>query len=109
MNVRRTLFLAILALCATTAALAPRTGSATAVPDWKAEFADICAHTGNATELSKDDLRSLIARCRKLEPALQKLGETERKVYMWRLEMCRELYEYVLKSKEAEEAPPATH
>jgi len=51
-----------------------------ATPHWKAEFEAICAHTGNATE---------------------------KKVYKRRLQMCRELYEYVLKSKEAAETSPA--
>ncbi|HAS55613.1 MAG: hypothetical protein A2X56_12590 [Nitrospirae bacterium GWC2_57_13] len=78
-----------------------------ATPHWKAEFEAICAHTGNATELSKDEIKVLIDRCRKLEPALEKLEATEKKVYKRRLQMCRELYEYVLKSKEAAETSPA--
>ncbi len=82
-------------------------GAQAAVPAWKAEFEEICAHTSNATELSKAELTSLIDRCRKLEPALEKLDATEKKVYKKRLQMCRELYEYVLRSKEAAEAPPA--
>ena len=87
--------------------VALQSSATAAAPDWKAEFEDICAHTGNATELSKAEIKVLIDRCRKLEPALEKLEATEKKVYKRRLQMCRDLYEYVLRSKEASEAPPA--
>ena len=107
MKVSRIVLFTVVLGVAAAGALALQSSAKAAAPAWKAEFEDICAHTGNATELTKDEIKALIDRCRKLEPALEKLEATEKKVYKRRLQMCRELYEYVLKSKEADEAPPA--
>lgn len=50
--------------------------------------------------LSKAELQSLIERCDKLKPVIESLEETPRKVYRKRLQMCRELFAFVLQSKE---------
>ncbi|MGD1075568.1 MAG: hypothetical protein ABR903_05755 [Thermodesulfovibrionales bacterium] len=68
--------------------------------DWKKEFENICSRTEDAMILTKDELRTLIERCDRLKPLVEQLGETERKVYLKRLRMCRDLYVYVLESKE---------
>jgi hypothetical protein len=44
-------------------------------------------------------LKSLIQRCDTLEPKIEKLDDTRRKVYLRRLKQCRGLYAYVLESK----------
>jgi hypothetical protein len=49
---------------------------------------------------SPEELRKLVERCDKIKPLIEKLGETERKVYLRRLEMCRELFVFTLESKE---------
>ncbi len=75
-------------------------GTAYAEQDWKTEFEDICGKTQDAMVFSPEELRKLIERCDKIKPLIEKLGETERKVYLRRLEMCRELFVFTLESKE---------
>jgi hypothetical protein len=73
---------------------APRDG-------WKKEFEEVCAKTQDAMVLTTAELRSLVERCDKLKPQVEALGESERKVYSRRLSACRNLYAYVLESKQA--------
>lgn len=68
--------------------------------DWKNEFDAICSRTDDAMSLSKDELKDLVARCDKLKPLIEKLDETEKKVYLRRLQLCRDLLNFVLESKE---------
>jgi hypothetical protein len=70
-----------------------------AEPAWRVEFDAICARTQDAMTLSADELKSLVARCDKLMPEMEKLGESERKVFVKRLTACRNLYAFVLESK----------
>lgn len=67
---------------------------------WRQEIENICTKTDDSMTLSKDELQSLIERCDRLKPIIESLEETPRKVYRKRLQMCRELFAYVLKSKE---------
>jgi hypothetical protein len=53
-----------------------------------------------AMTLSVEELKGLIARCDKLKPQIEKEEESTQKVYLRRLHMCRELFQYVLDSKE---------
>jgi len=46
-----------------------------------------------------DELKSLVGRCDALKPRIEKLEETQRKVYLKRLQMCRDLLAFVLESK----------
>ncbi|MBI1922281.1 MAG: hypothetical protein HYS23_14495 [Geobacter sp.] len=71
--------------------------------NWKGEFDDICSKTDGAMESAKEELQILITRCDKLKPQLEKLDEAPRKVYMKRLKMAHDLYQYVLDSKNAKE------
>ncbi len=68
---------------------------------FKQEFEDICSRTSDAESLSVQELEGLIARCDKLRPAIEKTGEPERKIYLKRLNMCKDLFVYVLDSKKA--------
>jgi hypothetical protein len=68
---------------------------------WKKEFEAVCAKTQDAMALSEAELRSLLERCDKLKPAIEALGESERKVFAKRLAACRNLYAYVLASRAA--------
>ncbi len=67
---------------------------------WKAEFDAVCSKTDVAMTLSSEELNGLIARCDRLKEKIEAEGESTRKVYLRRLHMCRELYRYVLDSKE---------
>lgn len=75
-------------------------GVAYAQDDWKTEFEAICSKTQDSAALSTDELNNLIDRCNKLRPRIEKLDETQRKVYLKRLQMCRDLFAFVLESKE---------
>ena len=73
-----------------------------AEPAWKTEFEDVCAKTQDSMALPLEELRSLVARCDKLAPLLNALEESERKVYSRRLRACRELYAFVIETREKE-------
>jgi hypothetical protein len=73
---------------------------ARAAQDWRKEFDDICSKTQDAMALSADELRSLVARCESLKQQLDKLDESSRKVFTKRLQACRDLYQFVLESRE---------
>jgi hypothetical protein len=70
---------------------------------WKQEMADICSKTDDSMTLSKDELKALLQRIEKLRTVIDALEETPRKVNLKRLEMCSNLFAFVLESKEAAE------
>ena len=67
---------------------------------WKREFEEICGNNEDAMKLTQDELKNLITRCDGLKPAIESLEETTRKVYLKRLQMCRNLLAFVLEAKE---------
>jgi hypothetical protein len=74
----------------------------TAQESWRTEFDNICAKTENAMTFPEEELADLIRRCDALQPQIQKLDESRRKVYLERLRKCRGLYAYVLEAKKKE-------
>ena len=74
---------------------------APAADGWKKEFEEVCAKTQDAMALPVAELEALVERCDRLKPAIEALGESERKVYARRLAACRNLYAYVLGSRAA--------
>ena len=66
---------------------------------WQQEFDAVCGKTQDAMSLTTEQLKSLVQRCDALEPRIEKLDESRRKVYSRRLRQCRGLYAYVLESK----------
>lgn len=66
---------------------------------WQKEFEDVCSKTQDAMIFSVEELKTLVQRCDALEPKIEKLDETRRKVYLKRLRQCRGLFAYVLESK----------
>lgn len=67
---------------------------------WEQDFNDICSRTTDSMSLSREELQLLIAKCEKLKPIIEGLDETRRKVYRKRLEMCKNLFVFVLESKQ---------
>lgn len=67
---------------------------------WKAEYDSVCSKTDVAMTLSKEELSALIDRCDRLRPKIELEEESTRKVYLRRLQMCRDLFKYVLEAKE---------
>lgn len=67
---------------------------------WKAEYDEVCSKTDLAMTLSREELSALIDRCDKLRPKIELEEGSTRKVYLRRLQMCRDLYKYVLEAKD---------
>jgi hypothetical protein len=67
--------------------------------DWKKEFEDICGKTQDAMALPEEELKILVSRCDKLKPQIEKLDESQRKVYSRRLQVCRDLYQFVIETR----------
>ena len=68
-------------------------------PPWRVEFDETCATTSAAMGMSLPELQSLITRCEKLEKTIELLDESTRKVFLKRVLMCKNLYQYVLDTK----------
>jgi len=68
---------------------------------WRAEFDDLCGKSQQAMEMSVAELQKLLERCDKLKPQIDALEASPRKVFLKRLQLCRDLYAYVLESKSA--------
>jgi hypothetical protein len=68
--------------------------------DWKDDFDDICGKTQDAMSLSVEELKSLIERCDRLKAKVEAMDGSARKVALKRVQMCRDLYSFVLEQKE---------
>lgn len=74
--------------------------SVCAQEDWKTEFETVCAKTQDPGALSDNELKELVERCDRLKPLIEKLDETQKKVYLKRLQMCRNLFSFMLETRE---------
>jgi hypothetical protein len=52
-------------------------------------------------DFSLSELQLLITRCEKLQKTIEQLDESTRKVFLKRLLMCKNLYQFVLDSKKS--------
>lgn len=66
---------------------------------WKSEFEQTCSKTSDTMTLSVGDLKKLIDRCDALQKVIETQEESIRKVYLKRLQLCRNLYSYMLDYK----------
>jgi len=84
-------------------------GAATGSDDWLAEFNDSCAKTSEAMDLSREELLALIAKCERVRKKIETQDESVRKVYLKRVQMCLDLFRYVVETKaqDVNEPPPA--
>ncbi len=73
---------------------------AQAEENWKSEFEEVCGKTEESMSMSRSELKALMEKCDKLKPILQMQEEPARKIYLKRLQMCRDLLAYVYESKE---------
>lgn len=73
--------------------------SAEAEEAWKTEFNRVCGQTDNAADMSIDALKKAIEQCDALKPRIEVLEATPRKVYLKRLQMCRNLFSFLLEGK----------
>jgi hypothetical protein len=79
---------------------APVLARALADDDWYVEFEAVCSRTHDAMTMSSDELRALVSRCDQLKPRVAALDASRRKVFERRLQLCRDLYQFVLDTKE---------
>jgi len=99
------LFLGLAGLCGVRAIGGPSRSASqaeTAQESWRKEFDDVCGKTDDAMTFSQEELTDLIRRCEKLQPRIEKLDESRKKIYLERLRKCRGLYAYVLDAKRKE-------
>lgn len=75
-------------------------GVAYAQENWKTEFDDVCSRTQDAMVIPPGDLKNLVDRCDRLKPKIENLDESQRKVFLKRLQLCRDLYQFVLETRE---------
>ena len=78
-------------------------GAAWCEENWRTDFDATCAKTGDAMALSVPELNQLIEHCAALEKIVDTQEESVRKVYLKRLQLCRNLYAYVLEYKKNEQ------
>jgi hypothetical protein len=97
MNIMKTLLLAGLF------ALGLALPSAHGEESWRTDFDETCAKTDVAMSLSVSELNALIEKCNRLEKVIDAQDETVRKVYRKRLEMCKNLYLFVVGEKNKEQ------
>ena len=64
--------------------------------DLKAEFDRICAQVQVAPSLSEAEIRLLIEDCRALREALLQSENPQAKVFLKRIQMCEDFFEYSL-------------
>jgi hypothetical protein len=77
-------------------------GIACAQENWKTEFDDVCSQTQDAMALSAEELKRLVARCDAIKLQIEELpDESQKKVTLKRLQMCRDLFDFVLQDKES--------
>lgn len=78
---------------------------AAAQESWRGEFDDISSAASDAMSLTVPEIEKLLARCAALKVTIETLEESPRKVYGKRLQMTRDLLQFMLDSKKAQ--PPA--
>jgi C4-dicarboxylate-specific signal transduction histidine kinase len=66
---------------------------------WRANFEDTCGQTSDAMNLSVGQLSTLLERCAQLQKVVETQDDSVRKVYLKRLQLCSNLYSYVLEYK----------
>jgi len=95
--VKNTLVLA--ALLMLIAAPGNRVSGAEGGDGWRAEFNDVCGRTADAQDMTTEMLQSLLGRCDRLKPQIEKLEDPERKVMRTRLRMCCDLYRFMVETR----------
>jgi hypothetical protein len=73
--------------------------------NWRTDFDATCAQSNDAMALSVKELKMLIDKCDSLEKVIEAQDETVRKVYSKRLQLCKNLYFFVLETKIQEQQP----
>jgi hypothetical protein len=81
------------------AALLFVTVTAHAEEPWRQSFEETCSKTEQAMTLTEPELTALVQKCDELQKVIESQEESLRRVYLKRLQLCRNLYSYVLDYK----------
>ena len=73
--------------------------------EWRTTFDETCGQSNEAMAFSVDELTTLIEKCDRLQKVIEAEDETVRKVYLKRLQLCKNLYVFVLETKKMEQSP----
>jgi len=65
---------------------------------WKKEFDELCGHTNEAMALPAERLNQLIDRCNKFISKIEAADNPRKKVYLFRVQKCKDLYQFVIDS-----------
>ena len=68
--------------------------------NWLHEFTEICNKTDESATMKKEELRALIMRCDSLRTTIEKSDDPQKNVYLFRIDKCRKLFNYVLESND---------
>lgn len=71
---------------------------------WQATFEKTCSKSNDAMTLSVEELRALVESCNALEQVIEKQEASVRKVYLKRLQLCKNLYAYMLEYRQSGQA-----
>ena len=66
---------------------------------WRADFDAVCAQSNDSMALPVSELKTLIEKCDRLQKVIEAQEETVRKVFLKRLQLCRNLYVFVVETK----------
>jgi len=66
---------------------------------WRTEFDAVCGQSENSMNMTVAELRAALEQCDKLKPVIETLEPTQRKVFLKRLQMCRNLLGYMLENR----------
>jgi hypothetical protein len=67
--------------------------------DWRPEFDDICSKVAVADDLSSEELQDLVKRVDVLIPQVEASGDPKSKVFIFRLNKCRDLFSFILETR----------
>lgn len=70
---------------------------------WKSDFDALCGQSDSFMNMSTAELRRALEKCDELKAEIEKLEATPRKVYLKRLQMCRNLLGYMIENRLKEE------
>jgi hypothetical protein len=69
---------------------------------WREEYNSICGNSHEAGLLSKEDLIVRIDKCKELLNVIKASDNPRKKIYIFRLEKCSNLYQYFIDAKKNE-------
>jgi len=71
--------------------------------NWAEDFGRLCGATETADSLSVDELKALITECDTLHDVIDREAGKQKKVYLFRLEKCRNFFSYLVSVKETKQ------